>query len=242
MTDTIETNEPVGSDGATSSPDTSQNDTQPIESTDSFSEGNVDEVGEAPTLLAGKYASTEELEKAYTELQGKLGEQGQKAELANLIERQTGMNANQIKEALLNQQQQQYQQQVQENPGLAAFNEVTQLKQQLALQNEQKELDNFISSEEGKPYQGFKDKILNLGLNLERGKSYGEIARDYFGQAIAQGQQSAYKKIDTKLMTQATGASQSAPKGRLTSEDMDKLSSQELEAILPHADTSQRLY
>ena len=240
--DTIENETPVGSDGATPSPDTDSNDTQPIESTDSFSEGNVDEVGEAPTLLAGKYKSPEELEKAYNELQGKLGEQGRKAELANLLEQQTGMNAEQIRDYLTQQQSLQYQQQVQENPGMAAFQEVQSLKQQLALQAEQKELDSFLSSEEGKPYQGFKDKILNLGLNLERGKSYGDIARDYFGQAIAQGQQSAYKKIDTKVMTQTTGASQSAPKGKFTDDDLDRMTAAELEAILPHADTSNRLY
>ena len=125
---------------------------------------------------------------------------------------------------------------------MAAFQEVQSLKQQLALQAEQKELDSFLSSEEGKPYQGFKDKILHLGLNLERGKSYGDIARDYFGQAIAQGQQSAYKKIDTKVMTQATGASQSAPKGKFTDDDLDRMTAAELEAILPHADTSNRPY
>ena len=236
--DTIDNETPVGSDGATPSPDTDSNDTQPIESTDSFSEGNVDEVVEAPTLLAGKYKSPEELEKAYNELQGKLGEQGRKAELANLLEEQTGMNTEQLREAIAQQRNSQYQQQVQENPGLAAFNEVQSLKQQLALQAEQKELDNFINSEEGKPYQVFKDKILNLGLNLERGKSYGDIAKDYFGQAIAQGQQSAYKKIDKKVMTQATGVSQSAPKGKITAEDMQNMSVAELEAILPKANIS----
>ena len=239
--DTIENETPVGSDGATPSPDTDSNDTQPIESTDSFSEGNVDEVGEAPTLLAGKYKSTQELEKAYNELQGKLGEQGRKAELANLLEQQTGMNAEQIRDYITQQQTLQYQQQVQDNPGMAAFQEVQNLKQQLALQAEQKELDSFLNSEEGKPYQGFKDKILNLGLNLERGKSYGDIARDYFGQAIAQGQQSAYKKIDSKVMTQATGASQSPPKGKISLDDMKNLSTKEMESILPWADISNRV-
>ena len=240
----MDTNEqlPEGGQDVSSSQDTSQDIAQPTESEEVVDGNQSDEVGEAPELLAGKYTSPQELEKAYNELQGKLGEQGQKAELVNLLERQTGMNANQIKEALAQQQYAQYQQTVQENPGLAAFQEVQQLKSQIALQNEEKELNNFLSSEEGKPYQAFKDKLLNLGLNLEKDKSYDEIARDYFGQAIATGQQSAYKKIDTKKMTQATGVSQAAPKGKLTAEDMDKMSAAELEAILPHADTSERLY
>lgn len=236
--DTDETIEPVGGQDVSSSQDTSMDIAQPTESNEVVDGNESDEVGEAPTLLAGKYKSPEELEKAYNELQGKLGEQGRKAELANLLEQQTGMNTDQIKDYLAQQRNFQYQQQVQENPGLAAFQEVQSLKQQLALQAEQKELDSFLSSEEGKPYQGFKDKILNLGLNLERGKSYGDIARDYFGQAIAQGQQSAYKKIDTKVMTQATGVSQSAPKGKITAEDLQNMSVAELEAILPKANIS----
>ena len=237
--DTIE-QEPAGEVEFAPSEDTSVNDTQPVE-TGEVTGTESEEAGEAQELLAGKYKSPQELEKAYNELQGKLGEQGQKAELVNLLERQTGMNANQIKEALAQQQYAQYQQTVQENPGLAAFQEVQQLKSQIALQNEEKELNNFLSSEEGKPYQAFKDKLLNLGLNLEKDKSYDEIARDYFGQAIATGQQSAYKKIDTKQMTQATSVSQAAPKSRITDEDMDKMSAKELEAILPWADVSHRL-
>jgi hypothetical protein len=239
--DTI-TNEPAGVNDVVTSEDTSVNDTQPVET----GEVNVTEpaeAGEAPTLLAGKYNSPQELEKAYNELQGKLGEQGQKAELVNLLERQTGMNANQIKEALAAQQQAQYQQQVQENPGLAAFQEVQSLKSQLALQNEEKVLNDFLSSEEGKPYADYKDDILEFGL-LPKYQStpFADIAREKFGKAIAQGQQSAYRKIESKVMTQATGVSQSTPKGKITPEEMDKMSVAELEAILPHADTSQRLY
>jgi hypothetical protein len=43
-------------------------------------------------------------------------------------------------------------------------------------------------------------------------------------------------------MTQATSTSRTAPKGKLTDEDMDRMTAAELEAILPQADTSQRLY
>ena len=73
--DTIETTEPVGSDGATSSPDTSATDTQPSESTDSVSDGEVVDEGTPEVKYAGKYKSPEELEKAYLEAQSKLGEQ-----------------------------------------------------------------------------------------------------------------------------------------------------------------------
>ena len=234
--DTNETNEPVGSDGATSSPDTSTDVAQTDEtSTEAISDGKVEaESGEASKLLAGKYKSPEELEKAYTELQSKLGEVGQKAELANLLEKTTGMNAQQIKDYLAQQEYAQYQQQVQADPGLAAFQEVQTLKSQLALQNEEKELDKFLNSEEGKPYQDFRDKIFNLGLNVHKDKPYDEIAREYFGQAIAKGQQDAYKKIDKKQMTQASSVSRGAPKQKPTLDDLKKMSSAELEAILPH--------
>ena len=243
--DTIETNEPVGAEGATSSQDTSINDTQPTESTESVSDSNVEEVGEAPELLAGKYKTQEDLIKAHHELEQKLGEQGQKAELANLLERQTGMTHQQIKDYLANQQQQQLLQQQQENQVGYLMQKQQQLESQLALQSEEKALDKFL--QENPAYTPFKDKILDLGLNLYNGnvkpeKSYADIANEYFGSARAQGQQDAYKKIDTKIMTQATGASQAPPKGKFTEEDMERMSVAELEAILPHADTSNRLY
>ena len=90
-----------------------------------------------------------------------------------------------------------------------------QLKSQLDFQNEEKELDGFLNSEEGKPYAEFKDKILKLGLNLEKDKSYGDIAKEYFGQSRAQGQQDAYNKIETKKKTQATGVSMESKKGKV---------------------------
>ncbi len=237
--------EPVEGEGATSPADTSTDVTRPAESAEPVSDGTeAEEAGEASTLLAGKYKSPEELEKAYTELQSKLGEVGQKAEIANLLEKSTGMNAQQIKDYLAQQEYAKYeqeQQQVQANPGLAAYQEVQQLKSQIALQREEQELNSFLSSEEGKPYTEFKDKILKLGLNLEKDKSYADIAKEYFGQARAQGQQDAYKKIDTKQMTRTTSASQAAPKSSLTEEDMDKMTATELEQVLPWADISHRL-
>lgn len=221
--DTIETNEPVGGQDVSSSQDTSSDNAQPIENEEGVDDTQSSEVGEASGLLAGKYKTPQELEKAYQELQSKLGEQGQKAELANLIEKQTGMNHQQIKEMLARQEQQRMEQAIQDNPGLAAFQEVQSLKSQLALQAEEKELDSFLQSEEGKPYVNFRDKILNLGLKLETDKTFADIAKDYFGQSRAQGQQDAYKKIETKKMTQATSTSQGVSKDKVGYEALKDL-------------------
>lgn len=232
--DTIETMEPAGSGGATSSPDTSTNDTQPTESTDSVSDGEVVDEGEASQLLAGKYKSPQELEKAYKELESKLGEVGQKAELANLLEKNTGMSHQQIRDYLARQEQQQMEAQFQANPGAYAFQEVQALKGQLALQTEEKELDKFLSSEEGKAYAPFRDKIFQLGLNLAKDKSYGDIAKEWFGEVRAQGQKDAYKKIEVKKQTQTTG-SVSTPQKKFSAEDLNGMTAAEMRAILPHA-------
>ena len=143
--DNIETTEPIGGEGATSSQDNSAIDTQPVESTDSVSDGNVVETGEALTPWENdprfKGKSEEERYKSYRELESKLGQREENLDLVKELERTTNMNANQIKEALAQQQYAQYQQTVQENPGLAAFQEVQQLKSQIALQKEEQELN-----------------------------------------------------------------------------------------------------
>lgn len=213
--DTNETNEPVGSDDVTSSPDTSNDIAQPAETEEVVDGDNSEEAGEATELLAGKYKTPEELAKAYKELEGKLGETGQKAELANLIEKRTGMNYQQIKEALAQQEQVQQIQLQQDNPVEYLMQKQEQLENQIAFQNEEKELDKFLSSEEGKPYADFKDKLLDMGLNYKRDMPYADIAKEYFGQSRAQGQQDAYKKIDNKKKTQATGVSMEGKKGKV---------------------------
>jgi hypothetical protein len=244
--DTNDNIEPVGGGDVTPSQDTSTDIAQPSEA-EVVDNGNESvEEGEASELLAGKYKNQDELIKGYKELEGKIGEIGQKASLINKLEQTTGMNSQQIAEYLDRQEQEQMAQQIQANPGLAAFQEVQSLKNQLALQAEEKELDKFLGSEEGKAYTPFKDKIFDLALNLYNGKvrdnkPYQEIAKEYFGESRAQGQQDAYKKIENKQNTQATG-SMSQTKRKLSDEDMDRMSAAELEAILPHADTSQRLY
>lgn len=200
--------------------------------------------GEQP-LLAGKYKTIEELEKAYSEIQKVSGSLSQKAEVANLLEKYSGMDTKQVRDYLLQQQEQkqqaqaqQAQERIQQNPGLEAYQEVQDLKQQLALQSEEKELDTFISN--NPEYAEFRDKILNLGLRVENDKTYEEIAQEYFGKAIAQGQNTAYKKIEIKKNTQATGMSDSQEK-QYSIDDLRNLSSNELRSLLPQADISGRI-
>lgn len=236
--DTIENSEPVGVEGATSSQDTSSNDTQPAESAESVSDSNVEEAGKAPELLAGKYKSPQELEKAYKEAEKLNGQLSQKASLVNKLEQTTGMNAQQIAEVLAQQEQQRVFEQRQNDPLGYLAQRQEQLEAQIALQAEEKELDKFLSSEEGKDYAPYRDKIQEAAFYLPsmKDKPYAEIAKELFGQSRAQGQQDAYKKIDTKIMTQATSVSKGSPKGKVTLEELRKMTAAEQAAILPHSD------
>jgi hypothetical protein len=242
--DNNEQTAPQGEAGATASSGQSEEVvTQPVETTEPVSDGEVAETGtatypwESDERFKGK--SPEDIWNTYQDAQKAIGQASQKAEVVNLLEKHTGMNANEIKNFLAQQEKQQMEQQIKANPGLAAFQEVQSLKSQIALQAEEKELDGFL--QKNPEYAPFRDKIFNIGLNLEKDKSYEDIAKDYFGDAIAQGQQVAYKKIENKQQTQATGAI-STPQKKLTAEDMKKMSSAELAAILPHVDTSGRPY
>jgi hypothetical protein len=229
--DTIDEIEPVGSDGATSSPDTSSVDTQPTESSDSVSDGNEAEVVEAP-LLAGKYKTQEELIKAHQELEHKLGEQGQKAELANLLEKQTGMSPQQIKDALIQRERQEQQQRYANNPLAPVLDKVSALEQKLLVKEQQEalngvkaELNDYLKN--NPVYEAHKEQILKLaltpgiGFNSDTGEEVpiDELATEYFGKAIANGQQSAYKKIDTKQMTQSSGT-KTAPQKSISLDDL----------------------
>lgn len=243
--DTIETREPVGAEGATSSQDTSQTDAQPLEAEENVSDIQSEESGDVSPKYAGKYNSPEELEKAYLEAQSAIGKASQKANLVNQLERTTGMTAQQIEQYILQQSQQmeeqqrvEQEQQIQENPGLVAFQELQRLKGQLAMKEEENTLDSFLRSEEGKPYQGFRDKLLQVALYVPayKNKDYSSIATDLFGQVRAQGQNDAYKKIDQKIQSQVTGVNQGAQPRKITPEDMKGMSTEELRAILPHRD------
>ncbi len=192
---------------------------------------------EADPKFKGK--TPEDVYKAYKEVEKLSGQLSQKARLANLIEQQYGVTPDKLEKIVTQQAEQERNQLYQTNPIAPVMDKVTQLENKLALQETEKELDNFLK--ESPEYEKFRDKILNLGLSVHQNESFENIAKDYFGEAIAQGQQSAYKKIDTKRMTQATSASQATPKSGLTEADMDKMTAAELEQVLPWADISHRL-
>jgi len=231
--------EPAGSDDVTSSPDTSVAETQPSETSENVDGGTEGNEGAPESLILGKYKTQEDLEKAHKELEGKLGSLGQKAAVADLIQEKYGMTPDQLRATIEAEEQQRQQQMYQENPGAFAVQKVQALEQQLAMEKEERELDSFI--QKNPEYAPQRDKILKLGLHLETGKPYEDIAREYFGEVRAQGQKDAYNKIDAKVRTQATGT-QSAPSKKFTEADFDTMSAAEMEAILPHADTSHRPY
>jgi hypothetical protein len=233
--DNIESTEPVGVEGATSSQDNSASDTQPTETTGSVSDGTVAEAGsDAPWSSDPKFQgkSAGDIYKAYQESQKVLGRLSQKAEIANLIEERYGVTPQELKSRLDQQAETQRQQMYQNNPVAPLYEKLQTLESKLALQEEEKRLDSFIKDNQA--YAPFREKLMKLALQVETDMPYDEIAKEYFGQAIAQGQESAYKKIEVKQKTQAAGTS-SVPQRSITLEDMKKMTSEELEAILPHA-------
>lgn len=238
--DTIEEPiEPAGSDDVTSSPDTSVADTQPSEASGNVDGGTEGNEGASESLLAGKYKTPEDLEKAYKELEGKLGTLGQRARVADVIQEKYGMTPEEFQASLDAEEAARMEREAQTNPLGYLSKEVQTLKQQLALRDEERELDSFL--QKNPEYAPNRDKILKLGLNLEKDKTYEEIAREYFGTARAQGQKDAYERIDAKVRTQTTGT-QSAPSKRVRPEDLDNMSAADMEKVLPWADTSYRPY
>lgn len=238
--DTIEKNvAPEGGEGATSSQDTATEvNAQTATNEQPASDGTQKEAEQG--LLAGKYKSPQELEKAYSNLESKLGELGQKAKLADLFYEKYGVTPDQLQTQIETQEQEAQRQRYADNPLAPIVDEVAQLKQivqqqeaEKALMNEEKELDKFLA--ENSAYKPYRDKILKLGLTSEQNKSYEEIATEWFGEARAQGQQDAYKKIEQKRNTQSSGVQSSSQK-KFTLDDMRNMSSAELEKILPHAE------
>jgi hypothetical protein len=233
--DTIESSVPAGNEGATLPQDTTAIDTQTATTPDAVSAPEGHEAGQSTeeTLLAGKYKSPQELEKAYKELEGKIGSLGQKASVADLLEEKYGVTPQQLQDIVAQQEQARQQAQYEANPGAYAFQEVQSLKQQLALQAETAQLDAFIK--ENPDYAPFRDDIQEFAfLPKYHNTSYEDIAKEKFGKAIAQGQQSAYKKIETKQMSQMTPTAGVAQK-KFSVEDMRGMTAAELEAILPHS-------
>jgi len=201
---------PVGAEGATSSQDNAQVQvTQPVAPQAPVSAGVMGQgTGQAQPWeqderFKGKTA--DDIWKAYQNAESLVGQASQKASLVNELEQVTGMSPDEIRNYLQAHQQQQLQQQIQQNPLAYVDSRVQDLENTIALQNQEKELDTFLQA--NPEYSEFRDKIFDIGTTIATDKPYDEIAKEWFGSAIAQGQNSAYQKIDTKQKQQATGTS-----------------------------------
>jgi hypothetical protein len=213
-------NAPVEADGATSAPDTANNvDTQPSQTEAGVSDTQSEsEVKASEPLLAGKYKSPQELEKAYMEAQKKISEYGQKATVADLLQEKYGVTPEQLKERIAQQEAEQQRQYYANNPLAPVLDEVSQLRQvverqeqEKALANEERQLDEFLK--ENPDYASHREKLKTLALTKGIGwdesgeKSYEDLAREWIGEIRAQGQNDAYQKIETKKLTQTTSPS-----------------------------------
>ena len=192
-----------------------------------------------------KGKAPEDIWKSYTELEKMKGNLSQKAEVANLIEQQFGLTPEQFKQVIAQQQAQAEQQRMQEDPAGYALSRVETLEQQLALKEEEAKLNSFIAN--NPEYAPHREKLQKLALTQGIGfdangeKSYEELANEWIGEAIASGQTDAYKKIEVKKNSQTSPVT-STPKRQISEEDFKNMSVAEMEALLPHADTSGRLY
>ncbi len=181
---------------------------------------------EADERFKGK--SPEEMYNLVKEADKYKGELGKKAKIADLLQKKYGVDPDTL-ERLITQQQQQQPQGQEADPTQMLQQQVMQTQQQIAMMKEEQALDNYLK--DNPEMTQFKDKLMKLAFTAERDKSYEEIGQEYFGQAIKTGQQSAYKKIETKQQTQPTGVSNAEQQRP----NLDELSSTELEKILPWA-------
>lgn len=227
-------------------------DTQPETNEKSVDGGTQEATGTASNPWDNdpkfKGKAPEDIYKAYKEAEKLTGQLSQKAQIANLIEEKYGVTPERLKAQIEQQELEAQRQRYADNPLAPIVDEVHNLKQQLEAQSQEKalmqvesELDSFIK--ENPAYEGQRDKIKKLaltpgiGYDPETGEdiaTFDDIAREYFGEVRAQGQQDAYNKIETKILTQTTGAS-SSPQRKFSPEDMKNMSAREMEAILPRA-------
>lgn len=216
--DNLETNtEPVGAEGATSSQDNSSAmETQPAETdqvvsaNESAETGSTENPWDSDPRFKGK--TPEEMFNIVQEADKYKGVLSQKAHVLELLERQTGLPVDQLAQMLQEQENQRLQQEYAENPSLYLEQKVTEMEAKLATKEVQSEINEFVKNNEA--YAPFKDKLEKLALTEGIGfTAYGvevpieTLAKEYFGQAIASGQESAYKKIETKKQTQSSGTS-----------------------------------
>ena len=234
--DNLEQKDPVSEEDVPSEAGQSQEvETQPVEP----SEENVQPEEEQQEEVSApweqderfKGKKPEDIYASYKNLEGKLGELGQKASFADKVE-QMGLTPEQVLSVLEQEQSQAEEARMKEDPTGYVKEYIQKQEQARALQNETSQVEALINK--NPEYTPFKDKILRLGLLAERDKPYDQIAKEYFGNAIKEGQQSAYKKIEVKKQTQASGVG-SIEKSRPSIDDLQNMSSSEMEKILPYA-------
>ena len=182
-----------------------------------------------------KGKTAEDMYKIVTEADKYKGQLSQKAKIADMLSAELGLTPEKIGELISQRQSQQQQQYLQQNPLAAVQQELNEVKQQLVIKEEDSKLEKFLQD---KPeFADFKEDIRKLGYTVDRDKDWPEIAAKYFGRAIVKGQESAYKKIDTKTKTQAAGVSRTEPKSSFSADELKNMSSAEMEKVLPHRQT-----
>ncbi len=210
--------------------------TQTPEETTPVDDGIVETAGvehpwDADNRFKGK--TPEEMFEIVREADKYKGELGQKAKVADMLSKQFGLTPERMEQIAQERAQAAHQQHIAENPVAAVYSEMQQLKTQLQVKEEETKLDQFLAT---KPqYSEFREEIKNLGFSVDRDKSWDQVAEKYFGRAIVKGQENAYRQMDVKQKTQATGVSRGDIKPSVTLEDMQNMTSAELEAILPKA-------
>lgn len=235
MDNLIQNTEPIEAAGATaatqdnsSAPETQPSETpEVVSANDGQTEGSTQNPWDADPRFKGKTA--DEMFNIVQEADKYKGQLSQKAKALELLESETGLSAEEIAGRLEAEQRDRQEQLITENPGAYALQELQRMQSQMAFNEVQNEMNSFIQA--NPEYSDFQEEILKLGLTVEQDKSFDEIAKSYFGRAIAKGQESAYKKIETKTQSQVTPSS-SQDKRSITIDDMRNMSSEELRAIL----------
>lgn len=194
-----------------------------------------------------KGKNPDEMYKIVSEADKYKGQLSQKAKLADALSEKYGLTPEKMEQIMSQEELAAKQAQYDKDPNLPLKEELDSVKRQIeeqkiqsVVQQEDLKLEKYIN--DNPEYETFKDDIRRLGYTIERDSDWPQIAEKYFGKAIVAGQESAYRKMGVKQSTQAAGVSKAAPKGKLTPEDMENMTVAEMEAILPHADVSNRPY
>lgn len=210
--------------------------TQPVEGTETDvvegEQAGTEEASSNPWDSDDRFKgkSPEEMFKIVQEADRYKGELGQKAKVADMLSQQFGLTPERMEQIAHERAMSQRQQQIANDPVAAVYDKVQQLETQLQVKEEENKLNAFLSA--NPQYADFADEIKDLGFSVDRDKSWEQIAEKYFGRAIQKGQESAYKQINIKQNTQATGVSRGDIKPSVTLEDMQNMTAAELEAVL----------